>query len=253
MTRTRAGRTSTFSRFATRRPSPARRSASSRTKANRDRGTEMKRLAAFAWILLFVASPALAQPTVPAEQVSQMKAEAFAIVDANADRIGRINDAIFSYAEIGFQESKTIDLVTKALEEAGFRVERGVAGTPTAYMARYGSGAPVIGLMSDFDGVPGTSQKPVSLVHDPIVPGAPGHGEGHNTHQPTLIGAALAIKAVKDKYRLPGTIVVYGGPAEELLASRGYMVNAGLFKDVDAMMDVHIGAAFGTTYGLNNF
>lgn len=182
-----------------------------------------------------------------------MKAEAFAIVDANADRIGRINDAIFSYAEIGFQEYKTIDLVTKTLEEAGFRVERGVAGMPTAYMARYGSGAPVIGLMSDFDGVPGTSQKPVSLVHDPIVPGAPGHGEGHNTHQPTLIGAALAIKAVKDKYRLPGTIVVYGGPAEELLASRGYMVNAGLFKDVDAMMDVHIGTAFGTTYGLNNF
>jgi aminobenzoyl-glutamate utilization protein B len=128
---------------------------------------------ALAMLSILPGQAASAQPAVPAEQVSQMKAEAFAIVDANADRIGRINDAIFSYAEIGFQEYKTIDLVTKTLEEAGFRVERGVAGMPTAYMARYGSGAPVIGLMSDFDGVPGTSQKPVSLVHDPIVPGAP--------------------------------------------------------------------------------
>jgi aminobenzoyl-glutamate utilization protein B len=199
-------------------------------------------------LALVAAGPAHAG-TPPA---TQLKAEAFAVVDANADRIGRLNDAIFSYSEIGFQEVKTIALVKKTLEAAGYKVQTGVAGMPTAYVATYGSGSPTLGLMSDFDGLPGTSQRPASLRHDPIVPGGPGHGEGHNTHQPTLMSAAIAIKAIKDKYKLPGTIVVYGGPAEELLASRGYMVNAGLFRGVDAIIDVHIGNRLGTSYGLNN-
>lgn len=181
-----------------------------------------------------------------------MKTDGFALVDANAARMAKVNDAIYSYAEIGFQEVKTIALVTGLLKKAGFSVEAGVAGMPTAYRATYGSGSPVIALMSDFDGVPGTSQHPTALVHDPLVPGAPGHGEGHNTHQPTLVGAAMAIKAIKDKYKLPGTIIVFGGPAEELLASRGYMSNAGLFKGVDAILDVHIGSDMGVSYGLNN-
>ena len=199
---------------------------------------------------LGLAWASLAQAQTP--PADQLKREAFAVVDANADRMGRLNDAIFSYSEIGFQEVKTIALVKKTLEGAGFKVTTGVAGMPTAYMATYGSGSPVLGLMSDFDGLPGTSQRPASLSHDPIVPGGPGHGEGHNTHQPTLMGSAMAIKAIKDKYKLPGTIIVYGGPAEELLASRGYMVNAGLFKGVDAIIDVHIGSGLGTSYGLNN-
>jgi len=201
-----------------------------------------------AFLLLGQVSVALGAPSA-----AQLKREAFAVVDTNADRMGRLNDAIFSYSEIGFQEVKTIALVRKTLESAGFTVQTGVAGMPTAYMARYGSGSPVIGLMSDYDGIPGGSQKPTSLVHDPFVPGGPGHGEGHNTHQPTLMGAAIAMKEIKDKFRLPGTIVVYGGPAEELVASRGYMTNAGLFKDIDALMDVHVSDKFGVTYGLNNF
>lgn len=199
---------------------------------------------------LTLATPVLAQ--APAN-LEALKADAFATVDRNADRMGRLSDAIYSYAEIGFQEVKTIALVTKTLRDAGFTVTTGVAGMPTAYMATYGSGGPVIGLMSDFDGVPATSQLPTTLDHAEQVPGAPGHGEGHNTHQPTLIGAALAAKAVIDKYKLPGTIIVYGGPAEELLASRGYMVKAGLFRQVDAMLDLHVGTEFGTSYGLNNF
>jgi aminobenzoyl-glutamate utilization protein B len=203
-----------------------------------------------ALLALLWTTPLVAQRAPNADRLKQ---EAFGVVDSNADRLGRLNDAIFSYSEIGFQEFKTIALVTKTLTDAGFKVETGVAGMPTAYMATYGSGHPVLGLMSDFDGVPGASQKPTALVHDPIVEGAPGHGEGHNTHQPTLIGAALAMKAIMDKHKLPGTVIVYGGPAEELLASRGYMVNAGLFKNVDAMLDVHVGSQFGTSHGLNNF
>jgi aminobenzoyl-glutamate utilization protein B len=204
-------------------------------------------------LLLGLASCAAQVQAEPVANIALLKAEALETVDRNADRMGRLSDAIYSYAEIGFQEVKTIALVTKTLEDAGFTVTRGVAGMPTAYMATYGSGGSVIGLMSDFDGVPATSQMPTTFEHAELVPGAPGHGEGHNTHQPTLIGAALAIKAVMDKGKLPGTLVVYGGPAEELLASRGYMVKAGLFKNVDAMIDVHVGSEFGTSYGLNNF
>lgn len=200
--------------------------------------------------LALVTGPCAVHAQLP--EAAALKAEAFAIVDRNADLMGRLNDAIYSYAEIGFQEFKTIELVRSTLNEYGYNVVTGVADMPTAYMATYGSGEPVIGLMSDFDGVPGTSQQPLALSHDPLIDGAPGHGEGHNTHQPVLMGAALALKELKDKYGLPGTIVVYGGPAEELLASRGYMVNAGLFDGVDAIIDVHIGTGFGTSYGLSN-
>jgi len=188
----------------------------------------------------------------PAPGVAELKQEGYAIVDANADHIGRVSDAIFSYSEIGFQEFKTIELLKKELEANGFKVETGVAGMPTAYMATYGSGGPVIGLMSEYDGIPGASQKPTALVHDPVVKGAPGHGEGHSVNQPVVVAAAIAIKDLKQKYNLPGTIIVYGGPAEELLASRPYMVKAGLFKPLDVMMDAHIGTRFGTTYGLDN-
>jgi aminobenzoyl-glutamate utilization protein B len=206
-----------------------------------------------ALIALLVSSGMTARPVAgQTPDADRLKDEAFASIDARADRLGRMSDAIFSYAEIGFQEVNTIRLVTGVLESAGFRVERGVAKMPTAYRATYGSGSPVIGLMSDFDCVPGASQWPATLTHSPIVEGAPGHGEGHNTHQPVIIGAALAIKELLDKYNLPGTIVVYGGPAEEIVASRGYMVNAGLFDGVDVGMDVHIGSDLGSGYGLNN-
>ncbi|QJU58219.1 amidohydrolase [Sphingomonas sp. AP4-R1] len=194
------------------------------------------------------ACPAGAQPAS-----SQQKRAAEAAVDRYADRMGRLGDAIYSYAEIGFQETKTVALVTKELRANGFTVETGVAGMPTAYVARYGKGGPVIGLMADFDGVPGTSQDTTSVVERPIVAGAPGHGEGHNTHQPTIIAAALAAKVAMERFHLPGTLVLFGGPAEEIGASRGYMVNAGLFKGLDAMIDVHVDTVFGTAYGLANF
>lgn len=219
----------------------------SEAKRRADRAALGDRVALALAAVLLLAGAAHAAP--PA---AQLKQEGYRLIDGSAERIGRLGDAIFSYAEIGFQETKTIALVTRELKAAGFDVQTGVAGMPTAYVARYGSGSPVIGLMSDFDGIPGASQKPAALVHDPIAPGAPGHGEGHSTHQPTLIAAAIAIKTLKDRHGLPGTIVVYGGPAEELLGSRGYMVNAGLFKGVDAIMDVHIGSELSTSYGLGN-
>ena len=183
---------------------------------------------------------------------ARLKEEAFRIIDGQADRLGRIGDAIFSYSELGYHEVNTVKLLTGSLEQAGFTVETGVAGMPTAYRASYGSGSPVIGLMADFDCVPGASQKPGVVRHEPVVEGAPGHGEGHNTNPPTVMGAALALKALIDKYHLPGTVIVFGGPAEELGGSRGYMTNAGVFKGVDAMIDAHVSSDFGTSYGLAN-
>jgi aminobenzoyl-glutamate utilization protein B len=202
--------------------------------------------------LLLQQPMAQAQAPATTPDIATLKAQGNALVDAYADRMGRLGDAIYSYSELGFQEHKTVALLKKELTGLGFRVQTGLAGMPTAYIATYGSGSPRIGMMADYDCIPGASQKPAVLVHDPIVPGAPGHGEGHSAGQPTLVAAAKAIKELKDKYKLPGTIVVYGGPAEELGASRPYMVRAGSFNDVEAMLDVHIGTNFSTAYGLTN-
>jgi len=212
-----------------------------------------RRCRAIARMSLFIAlAPAMAPLAAQLPDAAALKDEAFRNIEARADRLGRISDAIFSYSELGFQEVNTARLLTDLLEEEGFLVERGVAGMPTAYRATYGSGSPVIGLMADFDCVPGASQRPGVLSHDPLVEGAPGHGEGHNTNPPTVIGAALAMRDLIDRYGISGTIVLYGGPAEEVVASRGYMVNAGLFEGVDVVMDAHIGTGFGTSFGLNN-
>ncbi|MGE0451049.1 MAG: amidohydrolase [Vicinamibacterales bacterium] len=208
----------------------------------------MRRLFALFMAALAVASVATAQTP----DAARLKQEAAQAIDANASHLAHLSDAIFSYSEVGFQEYDTVALITGELEKNGFTVQRGVADMPTAFKATAGSGSPVIGLMADFDCVPGASQRPTALTRDELVPGAPGHGEGHNLGLPTIVGPAIAVKNLLAKYKLPGTIVVFGGPAEELLASRVYMINAGLFKGVDAMLDAHIGNSFGTSYGLNN-
>ena len=158
-------------------------------------------------------------------------------------------DEIFSFSELGFQEVETSAYITGILEKNGFQVTRGVAGMPTAFVATWGSGKPVIGFMADIDGLPETSQKPGVPRHDPLIPGGPGHGEGHNAGQAVNVTAALVLKQIMMKYQIPGTIRVYPGIAEELLASRTYMVQAGLFRDLDVMLSTHIGSEFATSYG----
>jgi metal-dependent amidase/aminoacylase/carboxypeptidase family protein len=120
---------------------------------------------------------------------------------------------------------------------------------PTAFVASWGSGKPVIGFMADIDGLPETSQKPGVAYHAPLISGGPGHGEGHNAGQALNVTAALVLKQIMTKYKIPGTIRVYPGIAEELLASRTYMVEAGLFRDLDVMLSSHIANDFNTTYG----
>lgn len=165
------------------------------------------------------------------------------------EKFGKISDAIWSYAELGLQEFQSSELLADTLEEAGFNVERGLAGMPTCFVASYGSGKPVIGILGEYDALPMLSQKGRIPNQDPIVKGAPGHGCGHNTMCTAAAAAAIAAKNTMEKYGIKGTIKVFGSPAEETLISRPYMIRAGLFNDVDAVIDNHSGSGFGTSYG----
>ena len=151
-----------------------------------------------------------------------------------------INDTVFSFGELAYQEFETSKYLTALLEKNGFTVERGIAGMPTAWVARWGSGHPVISLGSDIDCLPKASQKPGVAYREPLVEGAPGHGEGHNSGQAVNIVAALAVKDLMEREKLPGTIVVWPGVAEELLGAKAYFVRAGIFRDVDAVLFTHV-------------
>lgn len=162
-----------------------------------------------------------------------------------------IVDKLFSFSELGFQETWTVDYLTDILAREGFTIERGVAGMPTAYVASWGSGRPVIGFMSDIDGLPETSQRPGVVHHDPLIPGGPGHGEGHNSGPGVDLTAAIATKRVMERHGLTGTLRIIPGVGEELVASRTYMVMAGLFDDMDVMLSSHVSRGFGTAYGIS--
>jgi aminobenzoyl-glutamate utilization protein B len=197
------------------------------------------------FLLYFAAAAALAQtPGMPS-----LKQAAREMVDARAKMTQEIVDSIFSFSELGYQETETSAYVTGILRKNGFRVTSGAAGMPTGWIAEWGSGKPVIGLMADIDGLPETSQKPGVAYRAPLIPNGPGHGEGHNAGQAVNVTAALVVKNLMERYKIPGTIRLYPGVAEELLGSRTYMVNAGLFRDLDVMLSSHISNGFSTGWG----
>lgn len=158
-------------------------------------------------------------------------------------------DKIFSFGELGFQEFETSRYLTDLLRENGFSVEEGIAGIPTAWMATWGSGKPVIAFGSDIDGIPKASQKPGVAYHDPIVEGAPGHGEGHNSGQAVNITAALVLKRIMEREKIPGTLKLWPGVAEELVGSKAWYIRAGYFKDVDVCLFTHVGNDLTTSWG----
>ncbi len=184
-----------------------------------------------------------------ADKNAELKKQLLKEVDGNAKLAQVMVDTIFSYGELGFQEFETSKYLTTLLEKNGFKVERGIAGVPTAWMATWGSGEPVIALGSDIDCIPQASQKPGVAYHDPIIPGAPGHGEGHNSGQAVNIIAAMAVKDVMTKNHLSGTIKLWPGVAEELLGTKAYYVRDGYFKGVDAVLFSHVGDNLGASYG----
>jgi aminobenzoyl-glutamate utilization protein B len=181
----------------------------------------------------------------------QLRQEVAAEVAGMQKLSQEIVDMVFSLSELGFQESRTVAYLTGILEREGFRIERGCAGMPTCYVASWGRGSPVIGIMGDIDGLPETSQTPGIPWHQPLIAGGPGHGEGHNSAPAVDLVAAIAVRRVMERHGLAGEIRVIPGVAEELVASRTYMVNAGLFRDMDIMLSTHISSTLSTSYGVS--
>ena len=202
--------------------------------------------------LAFAQTPATAsrRPKSPAEaNLAGLKRGVAEHVDGLAKLAQEAVDSVFSFGELGFQEVETSKYLTGVLEKNGFKITRGQSGIPTAWVATFGSGKPVIALGSDIDGIPQSSQKPGVAYKDPIVEGAPGHGEGHNTGVPLNIVAAIAVKRVMEREKLPGTLMLWPGVAEELVASKAWFIRDGMFKDVDVTLFTHVGNNLNVSWG----
>jgi aminobenzoyl-glutamate utilization protein B len=183
------------------------------------------------------------------ERITQLKTEAASEVEKLKDFSQQMVDQLFSYGELGFQEFETSKYLVSVLKKNGFSVEEGVAGIPTSFIATWGNGKPVIALGSDIDGIPQSSQKPGVAYHDPLIEGAPGHGEGHNSGQAVNITAAIVLKKIMEREKIPGTIRIWPGVAEELVGTKAYYIRAGLFKDVDVALFTHVGRELGVSWG----
>ena len=201
---------------------------------------------AFCSLLMF---PSFAQNKADAAKIEAMKTKALKIVESKAKNIQEMVDMVFSFGELGFQEVETSKYLTGILEKNGFVVEKNISGIPTSWMAKWGNGSPVIALGSDIDCIPRASQKPGVAYKSPIVEGAPGHGEGHNSGQSVIIYAAIAVKQIMEENNIPGTLVIWPGVAEELVASKAWYVRDGYFKNIDACIFTHVSSDFASDYG----
>ena len=183
------------------------------------------------------------------ERLEQLRQEVFEGVDDRRDLIQRMVDSQFSFGELGFQEFETQRYLTGLLEREGFEIELGTAGMPSAWLARWGSGRPVIALGSDVDGIPRSSQVPGVAYRQPQIEGAPSHGEGHNSGQAVNIAAALAVKEIMEREGVDGTLLIWPGIAEEQLGGKAFFVRAGVFDDVDIVLYSHVSSAMTTAWG----
>jgi aminobenzoyl-glutamate utilization protein B len=200
-------------------------------------------------LLCAAASSPSAQKSGEDTRIEAYKREVASSVDGMAKMAQEMVDSVFSFSELAHQEFETSRYLTSVLERNGFAVRRGVAGMPTAWVATWGSGKPVIALGSDIDGIPQASQKPGVPYRDPLIAGAPGHGEGHNSGVPLNIVAALAVKKIMERDRLPGTLVLWPGVAEELVAAKAWFVRDGLFKNVDISLFAHVDSNMKVSWG----
>ncbi len=195
---------------------------------------------------LSVCLSTLVPVTVQAQEAA--KAAAVTWIDRNAETLSRINKNIWSYAETGLQEFKSSRELMDFLKANGFTVEEGVAGMPTAFVASYGSGRPVIGILAEYDALPGLSQGAISEQRDR--PGVEaGHGCGHSVYGTASTGAAIAVKQAMESGQVDGTVRLYGTPAEETLIGKTYMLREGLFKTDDAILSWHTGDRTAAAYG----
>ncbi|MGY8886255.1 MAG: amidohydrolase [Flavobacteriales bacterium] len=176
--------------------------------------------------------------SISAQDLSENKRHILKSVEKHEAKLIEISDAIWASAEIAFEENQSSDLLADYAEENGFKVDRGVAGMPTAFVATYGSGKPVISVLGEFDALPGISQKAVP-TKSPLKIGAAGHGCGHNLFGAASLGSAIAVKELIEKGNIEGTIKFLGTPAEEKFFGKLWMAEAGLWDDVDVNMSWH--------------
>ncbi len=194
-----------------------------------------------------------AQKKFDNDQIELMKSRVSEIVIENKKLSQVMVDKIFSFSELGFHEKESSNYLTGILEKNGFKIERGLSGIPTAWVAKWSKGnGPVIALGSDVDCIPKASQYPGVAFHKPIVEGAPGHGEGHNAGIPLNITAAIAVQQVMKENDLEGTLILWPGIAEELVASKAWFVRDGLFKGIDACIFTHVSSNMGVSWGASS-
>ena len=175
---------------------------------------------------------------VAAQSAPALKAESIASINGRADALAKLSLQVWEHAETALREAKSAAVLADYAESQGFRVTRGVGGLPTAFTAEFGSGKPIIGIMGEYDALPGISNKAVP-EKTPLLAGAPGHGCGHNLFGVASLGAAAALKDLIAAGKLKGTVRFYGTPAEESVGGKVYMAREGLFKDVDVMLVWH--------------
>ncbi len=204
-------------------------------------------------LTLFIATALMMAPALSAQNVDprleSLKDEALERVQDRAKLVQEIIDHLYSFGELGMQEFETQRYLTDLLKENGFDIELGVAGMPSAWTARWGSGSPVIALGSDVDGIPQSNQKPGVGYREAILSMAPGHGEGHNSGQAVNIAAALVVKEIMERENISGTLLLWPGVAEEQVASKAFFVREGVFEGVDVNLFTHVGSGFGMSWG----
>lgn len=164
------------------------------------------------------------------------------VIDEHQQRFIDVSDKIWDYAELCFKEFKSAELLCQALEDEGFKVTRGLADMPTAFMGSWGSGRPVVGIIGEYDALPGLSQQAATAEKIPVVKGGCGHGCGHNLLGAGALAAVVAVKEYLEATGKPGTIIYYGSPAEEGGSGKTFMARAGIFNDLDFAYSWHGGA-----------
>ncbi len=169
-------------------------------------------------------------------------------MNTRASHFGEISRQIWEFAELGYKEQRSSTLLRTELQKAGFRIQDNIGGMPTAFTAEWGSGKPVIGILGEYDALPGLSQD-IAPERKPLINGGSGHGCGHNLFGTASAFAAIAVKQWMEEKKIPGTLRFYGSPAEEGGGGKIYMIRAGAFRDVDAVLDWHPGSANSTGLG----
>ncbi len=205
------------------------------------------RLSGASRVVAAVAIATSVAPLAAGQDLSAPKRTALEWIEANERDLVEVSHDIWEYSEIGLEETQSVARLTALLEANGFEVEDGVAGMPTAFIGSYGSGEPIIGFLAEYDALPGVSQAAVP-ERQPRPEVDAGHGCGHNLYSTASTAAAIAVKRAMEAHGLPGTVRLYGTPAEETLIGKIYMARADVFEDLDAAFSWHPGDRTGASY-----